>query len=121
MAKRKTKVVYRKAKTSFRKKVKSFASKPEAVILPAGIYGAFRAKAATALAPVLSKIPGGALADEVGMGIASYLLAKKGKGMLKKVGIAGLTIEAARAGEQLANNGFSMSGSEANTTNVFVN
>lgn len=98
--------VIRAAKT-VRRRAKKFSSKPEAVIVPAMLYGALREKASMALDPLLSRIPMGSIADEVGMGIASYLVAKKGKGMIKKVGLAGLTIESARLGEAVASGGFS--------------
>ena len=101
---------------SYRRRKKGGYSKPESVILPSMLYGAVREKASIALAPVLSKVPLGDVADEVGMGIISYFVAKKGKGIVKEVGKAGLTIESARMGEALASG--SMFGSTAGTSNV---
>jgi len=121
MAKRKAarKTITRYVKAG-RKRVKSFSSKPESVILPAALYGAARQKVAVALSPFLSKIPGGQIADELGMGLVSYMVAKKGKGMVKKIGLAGLTIEAAQAGQQLAAGGFNMGSTKASNSGVFL-
>ena len=98
--KRKTRTVYRKAKKVFRRR-KSSKNKPEKMILPAGIYGALREKVSTMLDPVTSKVPGGSVADELVMGLASYIVAKKTKGTLREIGRAGLVIEAARVGEAM--------------------
>lgn len=80
-----------------------------ATIVGAAAYGAGREWASDKLQPVLSKIPAGDLADEVGMGVLSYFMAKGQVPLLNKVpysreiGRAGLTIEAARVGSYVAN------------------
>lgn len=91
--------VYGKAKKGYRRSKKS--NNPTALIIPAAVYGAIRAPVAQALDPVLQKIPMGGIADELGLGIVSYFAAKKGKGMIKKIGQVGLVVESARAGEVL--------------------
>lgn len=63
------------------------------------IYGAAREKVSNLLIPVTSKIPLGEITDEATLGLISYYAAKKGKGIIKQIGTAGLTIEAARLGE----------------------
>ena len=89
--------VYVKAKKSYRRSSKS--NNPTSLIIPAAIYGAIRAPVAKALDPVLAKIPMGNVADEIGLGVVSYFAAKKGKGMVKKIGQVGLVVESARIGE----------------------
>lgn len=74
---------------------------PESMLLPAAAYGALRAPVAQAISPLTSKIPLGGYSDEVALGLASYAAAKWGKGMVRKVGIAGLCIEAAAIGSGL--------------------
>lgn len=78
------------------------------LIIGAGVYGATREFASEKLAPLTSKIPAGQYADEVGLGVASYFLAKGKIPLLNKIpysreiGRAGLTIEAARIGAGLS-------------------
>jgi hypothetical protein len=81
------------------------------VLLPAVIYGAGRQYLVNLAQPLTSKIPLGAYADEVVLGGAGYLLAKKGRGMLKNVGLAMLTIEAASLGSGLIGGGLGGSSS----------
>jgi hypothetical protein len=57
--------------------------------------------------PLTSKIPMGQYADEAVLGVAGYLLAKKGSGMVRDFGKAMLVVEAASIGHQLANGGLS--------------
>jgi len=102
-AKSKVKTVYRKAKASYKRSSKS--NNPTSLIIPAAVYGAIRAPIAQALDPVLSKIPFGNMADELGLGIVSYFAAKKGKGMIKKIGTVGLVVESARVGELVISGG----------------
>ena len=102
--------------TNFKRRTKRAMSKPEAVIVPSMVYGGLREKASNLLSPISSKIPFGSIADEITMGFASYMLAKKGKGMLKKVGIAGLTIESARLGEAIADGSLGVFGNTTSTT-----
>lgn len=75
--------------------------KPESVVLPAVAYGAARQWLSNAAQPITSKIPLGNYADEALFGIGGYLLAKKGKGMIKQIGLAMLTVEAASVGHQV--------------------
>ncbi len=74
---------------------------PMKIIIPAAIYGAGRQYLVNLAAPLTSKIPLGQYADEAVLGVAGYMLAKKGKGFLKNVGISMLTIEAASLGSGL--------------------
>lgn len=77
------------------------------LIVGAAVYGAGREWASDKLQPLLSKIPAGDLADEVGMGLLSYAVATGKIPLVNKlpysreIGRAGLTIEAARAGAYL--------------------
>lgn len=75
------------------------SSKPEGMILPAAVYGIARQKIAGMIAPLSSRIPGG-YGDELILGAGGYLLAKKGKGMVKQFGLSVLTIEVASAAQQ---------------------
>lgn len=72
------------------------------ILLAGAAYGAIRAPIATAADSILSKLPLPAqLGDEVGMGILSYFAYKKGSGLVKKMGKAGLYIESYRAADTL--------------------
>jgi hypothetical protein len=120
MAKRrfKTRTVFRTAKRKSYGKGSS-GVKPEQIIIPSLIYGAVREKASNMLTPITSKVPMGNIADELVLGTISYFLAKKGKGMVKQIGIAGLTIESARLGEAIAD-GSIMGNSSSKSTNGYV-
>jgi hypothetical protein len=74
---------------------------PLKVILPALAYGAGRQYLSNIAQPLTSKIPLGNYADEILFGVGGYFLAKKGRGMLKNVGMAMLTVEAASIGHQV--------------------
>lgn len=87
------------AKRSRSRSRRSGSGNPMAMIIPAMAYGAVREKISTALTPLTSKIPLGNIADEVVLGLAAYLVAKKTSGLLSQVGKAALVIEAARIGE----------------------
>jgi hypothetical protein len=78
---------------------------PTGIIIGGAVYGAARGYVSNAIKPVTDMIPFGNLADNVVMGGISYLAAKKGKGMVKQIGQAGLAIEAALAGQDLINGG----------------
>jgi len=93
-------VARRKAKKTYRRSSKG--TDPKTVILPAMAYGGVREKISNMLRPVTSKIPLGDVADEVAMGALTYYGAKKGKGMVKKIALAGFTIECARLGEAVS-------------------
>ena len=118
MAKRKktsVRRIYVKAKSKRRSKA---TTNPLSMILPAMGYGAVRGKVSQLIQPVTSKIPFGNLADEIGMGVLSYYAAKKGKGMVKKLGQAGLIIESAQAGQTLVA-GNLLGGTTSNTTQIY--
>ena len=66
-----------------------------------GLYGVARAPISNLAAPLTNMIPGGQYADEIAMGLISYFAAKKGSGMIRQAGLAGLTIESARVSEQI--------------------
>jgi len=111
MARRKTAKIrtrYVRAKKSYRKSSSSSSMNPNKVILPALVYGAVRVPIANVVSNFTKNIPLGSLADNVGMGVGMYFLAKKGKGMVKQVGLAGLIVESAQAGQELVANGFSL-------------
>lgn len=86
-----------------RSKKRSYSRKggfsPMKLLIGSMIYGAAREKVSNLLVPVTSKIPLGEITDEAVLGVISYYAAKKGKGVIKDIGTAGLTIEAARLGE----------------------
>lgn len=104
MARRKKRrSVYRKVKRRMRS---SRQPRPEQVILPSIIYGAGRQTLVNLATPVTSMIPLGQYADEAILGVAGYYLAKKGKGILKQVGMSMLTVESASVGSGLIGGGF---------------
>ena len=92
---KKRRVVKRRAKRSFTSK----ALKPTGILAAGGIYGAARAKLSGLIAPYTNKIPLGNISDEAAMFAISYLVNKKGKGIVKQVGLMGMAVEAARLGE----------------------
>lgn len=88
----------RKSYTMARRKRKSYSRKKSMFTGPMGLmlggagYGMIRGP----LNSVTKMIPLpviGSLGDEVALGVASYFLATKGKGLVKKIGQAGLVIE----------------------------
>lgn len=91
---------------------------PEKVILPALAYGATRSWLAGMAAPLTSKIPLGNYADELVFGAAGWYAAKKGKGIVKQIGLAVLTVEAASVGNQLAG-GMMSQGSSTQTGYIY--
>jgi len=71
----------------------------------AALYGAVRARASNYLAPYTSKIPAGAISDEIGMLAATQLVKKfavKKAGILRDALTLGQAIEFARIGEAIA-------------------
>jgi len=85
-----------------------------AVVLGGAVYGVGRQYVSNLISPLTSKIPLGNLADNLAMGLVSYYAAKKGTGMVKEIGRAGLYIEAALAGQDLMSGGLSnISGSSS--------
>jgi len=91
----------KRKKKSYSKRKSGFS--PMKLLIGSMIYGAAREKISNMLVPVTSKIPLGDITDEATLGALSYFAAKKGKGVLKDIGTAGLTIEAARVGEYALN------------------
>ena len=74
-------------------------------------YGALRQKISSLIAPVTAKIPGGIYADNLALGVVSYLAMKKGGKLpmgkyVKQVGKSGLTAESVLAGVDLGANLF---------------
>jgi len=85
---------------------------PENTLMGGLIYGAARNK----ISSTLRGMVGGGLgsvSDEVIMGVISYLAAKKGSGILRDAGKAGLAIEASRFSQN-----FSLSGVSTVTTST---
>lgn len=100
--KRKTTKMARKRKVKRRAKTSSVWGINTGNAAAAALYGAGRAKMSNALMPVTSKIPLGAISDEVGMIVAAQLLKKmvfKKAGIVKKALTMGQAIEFARLGE----------------------
>ena len=85
-------------------------------VLAAGIYGVGREPVAGLISPVTNMLPVGDYKDEVGMAVLSYFMAKKGKGIIRNVGKAGLTIEAYRASTSLAGGLFGAGTGKSSTT-----
>ena len=109
----KTRTVSSRRRPSYRVKTRRSrknSNKNTLMTLIAGsmLYGAVREKASNALLPVTARIPAGEFSDEVGLGVLSYLLAKrkipflKNISVMQQVGRAGLTIESARVGQFLS-------------------
>jgi len=95
---------------------RSSGMKATTLVLASGLYGAVRAKIASAITPITSKIPAGQFADNLGMGIIAYLAYKKGSGIVKTAGMAGLAVEGAMAGAEA----MSMTGTTGTSTgNIF--
>lgn len=88
----------------------SGGSSPTGAIIGGAIYGVARAPISNMAAPLTGMIPGGAYADEIAMGLISWFAAKKGSGIVRQAGLAGLTIESARVSEQLTSGMLGFSG-----------
>jgi len=112
---------FTKKRRTTRHKRSSFLGGLTPVIAAAG-YGALREKIADIMSPLTSKIPIAGYADEIGLGVVSYLLAHKKIPVIKKFSIAadfgkaGLMIEAARLGSEIANQKFNSSSNAINKT-----
>jgi len=61
-------------------------------------YGIVRNPALTAMSPILNQFDLGNYEASVAMGILSFLAVKKGSGMVKELGKAGLYVESAAVG-----------------------
>ena len=79
----------------------SSGGSPFAVVVPALAYGAGRQYLVNLIRPVTAMLPFGQYADEAGLGILNYYVAKKNMFGLGKVARVGLAIEAASVGSQL--------------------
>ena len=77
------------------------------------VYGAARARVAATIAPYAQGLPGGALADELMMGIFNYGIYKYGPSGLRGVAKVGLFIESAQAGQWAASGMMNNSGAPA--------
>jgi len=87
--------------------------------LAAGLYGAVRARMSAVLAPYTSKIPAGAVSDEVGMVIALQMGKKflfKRAGVLRDSATIGQAIEFARIGEAVATGSINLGALTPQTT-----
>lgn len=65
-------------------------------------YGALREKMSTLLAPFTARIPFGSVADEAGLAVLNWFIAKKTNGFISSIASKGLVIENARIGEAIA-------------------
>ena len=89
---------------------------PMGMILPAALYGAGRGALSNLIAPLTSKIPLGNYTDEAVFGVAGFLMAKKGRGLIKQLGTSMLVVEAASIGNQVAGGALGGSSSGASTS-----
>ena len=72
-------------------------------VLGGAIYGLARAPVANAIAPLTSKIPiPSQYSDNLGMAVLAYFAMKKGTGLVRDVGKAGLVIESALLAQDVA-------------------
>ena len=69
--------------------------------IDAMVYGALRPYVSGLIAPLTNKIPLGNLADEAGMGLLNYFVAKRG-GMFGSIARKGLIIENGMIGSSLS-------------------
>ena len=103
----------RKRKVSRKRKTASVWGINTGKAMAAGLYGAGRARASVLLAPYTSKIPAGAVSDEVGMIVVAQLLKRmvfKRAGIAREALTAGQAIEFARIGEALATGQINLGG-----------
>lgn len=82
-------------------------------------YGAVRPMVANLIAPVASYLPLGGLSDNVAMGLAAYLVAKKTGGLLRQVAVKGLVIENAMLGSELVGGLTAPTGSSSSSSVMF--
>lgn len=88
---------------------------PSAVILPAFVYGAARARLSSWVQQVIPGVAG-QYTDEIVLGLAGWYLAKKNTGFLRNIGMAALTIESASVGNQMV--GSMLAGNNSTTRNA---
>lgn len=82
---------------------RSRGGKIQALQFDAMIYGGLREKVSNMIQPYTAKIGFGSIGDELGMGLANYLVAKNMKGQVRDIAMKGLIVENARIGEAIAN------------------
>jgi len=120
---KKRKMVRRKRKSTRRRSAKSMK-----FVAPM-LYGAARQYLSSYLVPLTSKIPLGAISDEVGIYAASWAAKKylfKGKSVLRDALSVGQKIELARIGESVVNGQVNLGGifsgisSSAGSSNGYV-
>jgi len=114
-AQRKARKIYVKAKSKRRSSNKSGLMLS---LVGAGIYGAGREVLSSYMTPITSKIPAGGFADEIGLLVVNWALAKGKIPFINKmkitrsIGKAGMLIESARIGQIIGGGAF------ANMTNT---
>lgn len=101
---RKTRTRRATSRNPFRARTRRAAvsNKVQAIQFDAMIYGGARGYLSNMLAPIVSKIPLGNVADEIAFGALNYFVAKNTKGFIRNVALKGLVIENARLGEAVA-------------------
>jgi len=99
-AKRRTSVGFLRTTRRRSSSVGSSASPIKTIAYGFG-YGVARNPVLGLLSPVLSKLNLGAYESSVAMGIVSYMAIKKGSGMVREVGKAGLYVESAIIGQTM--------------------
>lgn len=114
----------RKAKRMFGK-AKRYAKRAgvggskKLIQVDAMIYGALRPKIAGLITPLTANLPFGSFADNLGMGLLSYFIAKRG-GMLGSIGTKGLVIENALIGGEVSQKFFGSGSNSATQDNLFI-
>lgn len=103
MAKRKKRGFFRKAARASRRGARraGIGSTGNLIQIDAIAYGAIRPFVSNLIAPIASMIPAGQYADELGMGLANWFIAKKMGGMIGQVARKGLVVENAMVGSAL--------------------
>ncbi len=102
-----------------RAKNKAGGFAPQKAIAGGFIYGLARGKVASLISPLTSKIPMGQYADELGMGVLNYYIAKGKIPMIpKNVGLAGLAIESFVIGQDIGAGNFSLMNNSSSTKAV---
>lgn len=122
MAKRRFKVGRRGSFRGFRRAARRSSKgggKVQLLQPDAMIYGAARGYMSNLLLPLTSKIPLGGIADEVGIGLVDWLVAKNMGGMVKSVAMKGLVIENARLGEAIITGQIGLGGGGTATQGTF--
>jgi len=101
-----------------RSRSRSSNSSSGLIQIDAMLYGAGRNIVSNLISPVTSMIPMGQYADEIGMGILNYYVAKKMGGMLGNVARKGLIVENAMVGSQVSS-GFMGGNKSVSNTQVY--